>query len=183
MAMRRTQVQLDEATYELLRQRAHERRVSMAKVVREAVAQYLAGGPKPRKKLSDFKFIGMGSAEPGLQRSVSEDHDAEWGAPEHDDRKPFETLIPGGAQTGLGWLTVPRKRDTYLWGPVGGRTKKNAWVSLDEIPGSSAELVDMSKDLARRGFKFVGPSIWYAFMRAAGMVNDHLVDCPRYREV
>ena len=51
-------------------------------------------------------------------------HDAEWRAPEHDDRKPFETLIPGGAQTGLGWLTVPRKRDTYLWGPVGGRTKK-----------------------------------------------------------
>ena len=73
--MRRTQVQLDEATYELLRQRAHEQRVSMARVVREAVAQYLAGGPKPRLKLSDFKFIGMGKADPAERFSVAEHHD------------------------------------------------------------------------------------------------------------
>ena len=73
--MRRTQIQLDEATYELLRQKAHQRRVSLARLVREAVAQYLTGKPKPRLKLSDFKWIGIGSdPEPG--RSVAEDHDA-----------------------------------------------------------------------------------------------------------
>ena len=74
--MRRTQVQLDEATYELLRQRAHEQRVSMAMVVREAVAQYLTGRPKRRLTLADFTFIGMGSVEPGASGSVAEDHDA-----------------------------------------------------------------------------------------------------------
>ena len=73
--MRRTQIQLDEATYELLRQRAYEQRVSMARVVREAVAQYLAGGPKPRLKLSDFKFIGIASSEPDSDVRVSERHD------------------------------------------------------------------------------------------------------------
>ncbi len=77
--MRRTQIQLDEATYELLRQRAHERRVSVARVVREAVAQYLTGAPKRRLTLADFKWIGMGSADPEPGRSVAEDHDAEWG--------------------------------------------------------------------------------------------------------
>ena len=78
--MRRTQIQLDEATYELLRQRAHERRVSMAGVVREAVAQYLTGAPKRRMTLADFKFIGIASSEdPEPARSVAEDHDAEWG--------------------------------------------------------------------------------------------------------
>lgn len=63
--MRRTQIQLDEATYELLRQKAHERHVSLARVVREAVAQYLSGAPKRRLTLADFKFIGIGSAKPG----------------------------------------------------------------------------------------------------------------------
>ena len=77
--MRRTQIQLDEATYQLLRQKAHERHVSLAKVVREAVAQYLTGVPKPRLTLADFKWIGMGSEDPEPGRSVSEDHDAEWG--------------------------------------------------------------------------------------------------------
>ena len=73
--MKRTQIQLDEATYELLRQKAHERHVSLARVVREAVAQYLTGAPKPRLKLSDFTFIGMGSSEPDSDVPVSERHD------------------------------------------------------------------------------------------------------------
>ncbi len=77
--MRRTQIQLDEATYELLRQKAHERHVSLARVVREAVAQYLTAAPKPRLTLADFKWIGMGSADPEPGRSVAEDHDAKWG--------------------------------------------------------------------------------------------------------
>ena len=77
--MRRTQIQLDEATYQLLRQKAHERHVSLARVVREAVAQYLSGAPKRRLTLADFKWIGMGSADPEPGRSVAEDHDAEWG--------------------------------------------------------------------------------------------------------
>ncbi|MCH7482857.1 MAG: ribbon-helix-helix protein, CopG family [Chloroflexi bacterium] len=73
--MKRTQIQLDEATYELLRQKAHERHVSLARVVREAVAQYLTGAPKPRLKLSDFTFIGMGKGEPIEGFSVAEHHD------------------------------------------------------------------------------------------------------------
>ena len=73
--MRRTQIQLDEATYELLRQKAHERHVSLARVVREAVAQYLTGAPKRRLTLADFKWIGMGSAEPIDGISVAEHHD------------------------------------------------------------------------------------------------------------
>ncbi|MCH8974760.1 MAG: ribbon-helix-helix protein, CopG family [Chloroflexi bacterium] len=77
--MRRTQIQLDEATYQLLRQKAHERHVSLARVVREAVAQYLTGAPKRRLTLADFKWIGMGSVDPEPGRAVSEDHDAEWG--------------------------------------------------------------------------------------------------------
>ena len=74
--MKRTQIQLDEATYELLRQKAHERRVSLARLVREAVAQYLTGAPKRRLTLADFKWIGMGSEDPEPGRSVAEDHDA-----------------------------------------------------------------------------------------------------------
>ena len=77
--MIRTQIQLDEATYELLRQKAHERHVSLARVVRDAVAQYLTGAPKRRLTLADFKWIGMGSVDPEPGRSVAEDHDAEWG--------------------------------------------------------------------------------------------------------
>ena len=73
--------------------------------------------------------------------------------------------------------------DEYIWRFVGGRPKQNRWQSLDDIPGETAESNKMSKDLRRHGFKFVGPTICYAFMQAVGMVNDHLIDCFRHKEV
>ena len=169
-------------------------------------------------------------------------HDEEWGVPVHDDRLLFEFLTLEGAQAGLSWTTILRKRenyrrafdrfdpeivrrygeekvaelladpgivrnrlkinaailnagnvlriqqefgsfDSYIWGFVGGRSQRNAWRSLAEIPTKTPAAEAMSKDLTRRGFKFVGPTICYAFMQAVGMVNDHLVDCFRYVQV
>ena len=169
-------------------------------------------------------------------------HDNEWGVPVHDDRKIFEMLVLEGAQAGLNWLTVLRKRenyrkafdnfdprkvakydskklqellanegiirnklkihsaiqnaraflevqkefgsfDAYIWQFVGGRPIRNSWKSLSELPGQTAESEAMSKDLKRRGFGFVGPTICYAHMQATGMVNDHVVTCFRYKEV
>ncbi|MCH7978209.1 MAG: DNA-3-methyladenine glycosylase I [Acidobacteria bacterium] len=169
-------------------------------------------------------------------------HDREWGVPVHDDRVLFEFLLLEGAQAGLSWLTILRKRenyrrafarfdvrkiarfdrakvsrlladpgivrnklkvaaatgnaqaflkvqeefgsfDAYIWRFAGGKPKKNAWKSLRAIPAKTPESDAMSKDLARRGFKFVGSTICYAFMQAVGMVNDHTVDCFRYRTV
>jgi DNA-3-methyladenine glycosylase I len=169
-------------------------------------------------------------------------HDREWGVPQHDDRVLFEFLILEGAQAGLSWETILKKResyrvafdgfdvgavaaydehrraellanpgivrnrlkiaaavrnaqayravqeefgsfDGYVWGFVGGRPKKNAWRKLEDIPAQTPESAAMSKDLTRRGFQFVGPTICYAFMQAVGMVNDHTVDCFRYHEV
>jgi DNA-3-methyladenine glycosylase I len=169
-------------------------------------------------------------------------HDEEWGVPLHDDRKLFEFLVLDGAQAGLSWDTILKKRenyrkafdnfdpeqmagygrqkvkqlladsgivrnrlkiasaiqnakaflaiqeefrsfDTYIWQFVDGKPKRNAWRSLGEIPASTLESDTMSKDLKRRGFSFVGSTICYAFMQAAGMVNDHVVDCFRYRQI
>lgn len=169
-------------------------------------------------------------------------HDEEWGVPVHDDRRLFEMLTLEGAQAGLNWLNILRKRDgyraafdhfdvekvagyddakivellanpaiirnrlkvnatvanaraflqvqqefgnfdSYIWQFVGGQPKVNQWQSLKEIPPETAESKAMSKDLLKRGFKFVGPTICYAFMQACGMVNDHTVHCFRYREV
>jgi DNA-3-methyladenine glycosylase I len=169
-------------------------------------------------------------------------HDEEWGAPLHDDRALFELLVLEGAQAGLSWDTILRKRaryrevfdgfdaeavarygqrkveklladpgivrnrlkiaaaiqnakvflavrdefgsfDRYIWQFVDGRPKTNRWRALREVPASTAESDAMSKDLARRGFKFVGTTICYAFMQAVGMVNDHLVSCFRYPEL
>ena len=169
-------------------------------------------------------------------------HDTEWGVPEYDDRKLFELLILEGAQAGLSWLTILKKREhyrrafakfdakkittftdddiaklltnegivrnrlkiaatiqnaraflvvqkeqggfaNYLWQFVGGTPKTNAWKTLKDVPAKTAESTVMSKDLSKRGFKFVGSTICYAFMQATGMVNDHLVDCFRYGEV
>ena len=169
-------------------------------------------------------------------------HDEEWGVPVHDDRTLFEFLILEGAQAGLSWDTILKKRenyraafdnfdaskiarydqrkvqellgnpgivrnrlkvsaaiqnaraflavreefgsfDSYIWQFVGGRPRKNAWRSLDEIPAGTSESDAMSRDLKRRGFKFVGATICYAFMQAVGMVNDHTIDCFRYTEV
>jgi DNA-3-methyladenine glycosylase I len=168
-------------------------------------------------------------------------HDKEWGRPVHDDRKLFEMLILEGAQAGLSWITILRKRenyrnaydnfdakkivrydqkkikqllanegivrnklkiaasisnagsfleiqkefgsfDAYIWRFVGGRAKRNAPKSLKEIPSTSRESDAMSNDLKRRGFKFVGSTICYAFMQAVGMVDDHTLDCFRKQE-
>ena len=169
-------------------------------------------------------------------------HDAEWGVPVHDDRLLFEFLVLEGAQAGLSWDTILRKRaryrevfdnfdpaivarygkrkvnalladagivrnrlkiaaaidnaqrflavaeefgsfDRYIWQFVRGRPRVNAWTALQPLPAKTAESDAMSKDLQRRGFRFVGSTICYAFMQAVGMVNDHAVDCFRYAEV
>ena len=169
-------------------------------------------------------------------------HDTEWGVPVHDDRRLFEFLILEGAQAGLSWSTILKKRenyrrafngfdpavvamyddskiaalladagivrnrlkiastvanaraclqvcgefgslDAYLWRSVGGRPKHNAWESLKQIPARTPESDAMSKDLLKRGFRFVGSTICYAFMQATGMVNDHIVSCHRHQEI
>lgn len=169
-------------------------------------------------------------------------HDHEWGVPVHDDRHLFEMLVLEGAQAGLSWLTILRKREHYrqafdgfdpervarytasdaerlladpgivrnrlkieaaignaramldvidaegafgpfLWQYVDGRPRQNERRSIDHVPAETAESRAMSRDLKRRGFRFVGPTICYAFMQAVGMVNDHLVDCFRHRQV
>ncbi|MGE5140152.1 MAG: DNA-3-methyladenine glycosylase I [Rudaea sp.] len=169
-------------------------------------------------------------------------HDEEWGQPLHDDRRLFELLCLEGAQAGLSWITILRKRrnyrrafdrfnpkkvaeydeakitslladpgivrnrlkvrafienarsflavkkefgsfDRYVWSFVGARPKTNKWKTLAEIPASSPEAVTLSNDLRKRGFRFVGPTICYAFMQAAGLVNDHTVDCFRHSEI
>jgi DNA-3-methyladenine glycosylase I len=169
-------------------------------------------------------------------------HDNEWGVAVHDDRSLFEFLILEGAQAGLSWSTILRKRegyrkafenfdvqkisryseddiarllinseiirnklkinatitnakaflqvqeqfgsfDHYIWQFVHGRPIQNSWERMIDIPSSSSESEVMSKDLRKRGFKFVGATICYAFMQAVGMVNDHVVDCFRYEEL
>ena len=165
-------------------------------------------------------------------------HDEEWGVPSHDERHLFEMLILEGAQAGLSWSTILRKRDGYrrafanfdaarvarftardverlmqdasivrnrakieatianaqaalqvdsldelLWSFVGGAPLQNSWKTVGEIPAETAESKAMSKELKRRGFRFVGPTICYAFMQAVGMVNDHTLDCFRYRKL
>jgi DNA-3-methyladenine glycosylase I len=166
-------------------------------------------------------------------------HDTEWGVPSHDDRRLFEMLILEGAQAGLSWETILKKRaayrkafdrfdakkiakydtkkvaaliadagivrnrlkiasavgnakaflavqkefgsfDAYLWRFVGGKPIVNRRASMKEVPAKTAESDALSKDLLKRGFKFVGSTICYAFMQATGMVNDHLVTCERH---
>lgn len=166
-------------------------------------------------------------------------HDTEWGVPVHADRTLFEFLILEGAQAGLSWLTVLRKRahyrrlfadfdaervarfdaahvetllqdpgiirnrlkveaaisnaqaflavqaafgcfDRYIWNFVDGRPIVNRFASMAEVPAVTPLAETLSRDLKRRGFRFVGPTIVYAHMQATGMVNDHLVDCPRH---
>ncbi len=178
---------------------------------------------------------------------VSEDplyqsyHDTEWGTPEHDDAKLFEKLILDGAQAGLSWITILRKRENYrkafhtfdaeriakygkrdferlmkdagiirnrlkiqsaitnakaylnlkesgtsfndfIWQFTDGRTKQNRWKTIKHIPASTKESEALSKALKEKGFKFVGPTIIYAYMQAIGMVNDHTIDCFRHLE-
>jgi DNA-3-methyladenine glycosylase I len=167
-------------------------------------------------------------------------HDTEWGVPAHDDRLLFEMLILEGAQAGLSWTTILRKRasyrkafenfdakkiaryddakvaalladpgivrnrlkvraaignakaflevqeefgsfNSYIWKFVGGQPQQHDLKSISEIPASTPDSDVMSKALLKRGFKFVGSTICYAYMQAVGMVNDHLVTCPRHR--
>lgn len=169
-------------------------------------------------------------------------HDVEWGVPVHDDIRLFEMLTLEGAQAGLSWSTILRKREGYrrafaafdpekvarfsparierllanpnivrnrlkvestvanaratlavqrelesldgfLWSFVGGKPKTNRFRRMQDIPAETPESRAMAKELARRGFRFVGPTVCYAFMQATGMVNDHVVACYRYREV
>ncbi len=169
-------------------------------------------------------------------------HDTEWGVPLHDDIKLFEFIVLEGAQAGLSWITVLKKRpayraafdgfipevvatygeakilelmgnpgivrnrmkiesaianargflaiqaefgsfDQYMWRFVDGKPIQNAWRDYSEAPPQTQESEAMSKDLKQRGFKFVGPTICYAHMQAVGMVNDHAVDCFRWREL
>lgn len=167
-------------------------------------------------------------------------HDTEWGVPSHDDRHLFEMLVLEGAQAGLSWSTILRKRDGYraafqgfaidrvarmtprqiekllldpgvvrhrgklesavtnaraalavqeefgslakfVWQFVDGRPVPNAWEASRQVPAQTAQSDAMSRALKQRGFKFVGSTICYAYMQATGMVNDHLVGCPRHR--
>jgi DNA-3-methyladenine glycosylase I len=167
-------------------------------------------------------------------------HDEEWGVPSHDDRHLYELLTLEGAQAGLSWSTILRKRegyrkafagfdpaevarfgpkdverlladpgivrnrlkvestvanaarvlevqaehgsfDAYLWSFVDGEPLVGGWRSLSELPSETPLSKALSKDLKKRGFRFVGPTIVYAFMQSVGMLNDHTVDCFRYQ--
>jgi len=169
-------------------------------------------------------------------------HDTEWGVPVHDDQRLFEFLVLEGAQAGLSWITILRKRENYraafddfdvtriarydankiesllqnpgivrnrlklqsavnnaqkflgaqeefgsfdgfIWQFVDGKPKQNAWRSLAEMPASTPQSDAMSRELKRRGFKFLGTTICYALMQATGMVNDHTTNCFRYKEL
>ena len=187
--------------------------------------------PSPRSRCA------WAATEPSLSY-----HDAEWGVPQHDDRVLFEFLILEGAQAGLSWETILKKRDNYraafdkfdpvkiakygathearllanpgivrnrlkiasaaknarafldvqaefgsfdryLWQFVDGRPLQGKRRTMQDVPPRSVESDALSKDLQRRGFKFVGTTICYAFMQAVGMVNDHLLDCWRHDAV
>ncbi len=169
-------------------------------------------------------------------------HDNEWGVPVRDDRLLFEFLVLEGAQAGLSWFTILKKREgyrkafdsfdvgrvagysgddidrllgnseivrnrlkisaavtnagaflkvqeefgsftDYIWGFVGGKPIQNSWTRFNDIPTRTPESDSMSRDLKKRGFKFTGSTICYAFMQAVGMVNDHVVYCFRHREL
>ena len=169
-------------------------------------------------------------------------HDKEWGTPQHDDRVLFEFLVLEGAQAGLSWATILKKRenyrrafagfdpariarfnrrsverllgdagivrnrlkvesaisnarcylniqdqfnsfDSYLWAFTGGAPVTHRYRGLRDLPAQTKVSEALSKDLRARGFRFVGPTICYAFMQAVGMVNDHVIDCFRYKEL
>ena len=169
-------------------------------------------------------------------------HDEDWGVPSHDERHLYEMLTLEGAQAGLSWATILRKREGYrqafagfdpervarfgtrdlerlladpavvrnrlkvestvanarallalrdegetldalLWGFVGGEPRRNRWRAIGDIPAQTDESQAMSKELKRRGFRFVGPTVCYSLMQGVGLVNDHVVSCFRYKEV
>ena len=169
-------------------------------------------------------------------------HDREWGAPLHDDRRLFELLCLEGAQAGLSWITILKKRDNYrkafdhfdaakmaryrpkkiaalldnsgivrnrlkvngfvknaraylnlldsgitfdryLWNYVDGKPLQNAWSSPEQVPATTPLSAQLGRDLKKKGFTFVGDTICYAFMQAAGLINDHTTDCHRHRQL
>ena len=169
-------------------------------------------------------------------------HDKEWGVPTHDDKKHFEFLVLEGAQAGLSWTTILKKRngyqkafanfdpkkvakftkkdiekllknndiirnklkieatinnakrfleiqkefenfDNFIWSFVGGKSIVNEWKSMEEVPPTSKQSLELSRELKKRGFKFVGPTIIYAYMQAIGIVNDHVMNCFRYNQI
>ncbi|MEJ2366893.1 MAG: DNA-3-methyladenine glycosylase I [Acidobacteriota bacterium] len=173
---------------------------------------------------------------------LAEYHDREWGVPCHDERRLFEFLILEGAQAGLSWLTILKKRgayraafegfhpervarfgprkirsllsdpgivrnrlkveaavanarafletakefgsfDAYIWRFVEGKPRHNSWENPGDVPAQTPLSETISRELKKRGFRFVGPTIVYSFMQAVGMVNDHLLDCARRREL
>jgi DNA-3-methyladenine glycosylase I len=191
----------------------------------------------PAKRNAELRRCAWAKTEPNISY-----HDTEWGVPVHDDRLLFEFLILEGAQAGLSWETILKKRqnyrdafdgfdptiiakygkrkrdslltnpgivrnrlkidaaiinakafldvqkefgtfDRYIWSFGGGRPQQNSLKSMSDLRARSTESDAMSKDLKRRGFKFVGTTICYAFMQAVGMVNDHLVDCFRHAQL
>jgi DNA-3-methyladenine glycosylase I len=197
-------------------------------------------------RLKDLVVIGNNFMVERCEWCANEEmisyHDKEWGVAIHDDRKLFEFLTLEGAQAGLNWNTILKKRenyirafdsfdivrvskynekdferlmkdsgivrnrlkikstidnaneileiqkefgsfDKYIWGFVGGKQIKNKFKKLGEVPSNTLVSDEMSKDLKRRGFRFVGTTICYAFMQAVGMVNDHVVSCFRHREL
>ena len=178
----------------------------------------------------------------GNEEEMISYHDFEWGTPIHDDQLLFEFLILEGAQAGLSWSTILKRRENYrkafdnfdynkiakydsqkveelmsnegiirnrlkidatianakavlnvqkefgsfnkyIWKFVNYKTIDNKFKELSELPSKTEQSEQMSKDLKKRGFKFVGPTICYAFMQAVGMVNDHVIDCFRYKEI
>lgn len=179
---------------------------------------------------------------PGTDPLYVRYHDEEWGVPLHDERRLFEFLVLEGAQAGLSWITILRKRqayrrafarfdpkkvaafgaaevkallndagivrnrakiestignarcflevqrevgsfDKFMWQFTGGRPIQNRWRAIGNVPAKTEVAEALSKELKRRGFRFVGPTICYAHMQAVGMVNDHLVSCYRHREL
>lgn len=199
------------------------------------------GSPAPPRRLSPPTAATRCAWAAGgeLERQY---HDEEWGVPLRDDRALFELLILEGAQAGLSWSTILRKREAYrrafakfdaatvarytardvrrlladagivrnrlkiestianaralltlrreqgtfaayLWQFVGGEPAQNAWPALAAVPAETDASRSLSRDLRRRGFRFVGPTICYAFMQAAGLVNDHTTDCFRWAEL
>ncbi len=192
-----------------------------------------------RQRMADRKKRCAWVKEDSLYQAY---HDTEWGVPVHDDRVLFEFILLEGAQAGLSWETVLKKRenyrrafagfdprkvakfderkaaallqeagiirnrlkvgaaignarlflqiqrefgsfDAYVWPFVDGKPIRNRWTSGEQVPASTPESDALSKNLVRRGFKFVGSTICYAFMQATGMVNDHTTNCFRYRQV
>ena len=188
---------------------------------------------------AELSRCGWAAGADALYRAY---HDVEWGVPLHDDRELFELLILEGAQAGLAWITILRRREGYrsafagfdpaavarftdshkerlladasivrnrakvhaaianaraferlassagsfdrwIWAFVEGAPVRNAWRSDAEVPAETDASRALSRELRRRGFSFVGPTISYAFMQSAGLVNDHLLSCFRHREV